>query len=52
MGVGLPKQHPDELHRFLAGGFDTIAYMRKHKDDTVRIAAAAMHEPADIVATD
>ena len=46
------KQHPDELRRFLAGWFDTIAYMRKHKDDTVRIAAATMHEPADIVATD
>jgi len=46
------KEHPAELRGFLAGWFETIAYMRKHKAETVSIAAKALQEPADIVATD
>jgi ABC-type nitrate/sulfonate/bicarbonate transport system substrate-binding protein len=30
---------PDAVRRFLAGWFETIAYMHKHKDETVKIAA-------------
>lgn len=43
--------HPKELRAFLAGWFDTIAYMRKHKAETVAIAAKVMHQPDDVVAT-
>jgi ABC-type nitrate/sulfonate/bicarbonate transport system substrate-binding protein len=33
-------QHkPDDVRRFLAGWFDTIAWMRTHKDETVKILA-------------
>lgn len=40
--------HPDQLRAFLAGWFDTIAFMRKNKDETVRIAAPVMHQSLDI----
>jgi ABC-type nitrate/sulfonate/bicarbonate transport system substrate-binding protein len=41
-------EHPDQLRAFLAGWFDTIAWMRKNKEETVRIAAPVMHQPLDI----
>jgi len=45
-------ERPDTLKRFLAGWFDTIKWMRGHKDDTVKIAASVMHrDPAIIAAT-
>lgn len=44
------KEHPQELRDFLAGWFDTIAYMRAHKAETVSLAAKVMHQPADVVA--
>jgi ABC-type nitrate/sulfonate/bicarbonate transport system substrate-binding protein len=43
-------ERPDVLKRFLVGWFDTINWMRAHKDDTVAIAAPAMHQSPDIVA--
>ena len=46
------KDHPRELREFLAGWFETIAYMRKNKAETVRIAAKEMHQPAEVVAAD
>jgi NitT/TauT family transport system substrate-binding protein len=42
--------HPDQLRAFLAGWFDTIAWMRKNKDETVRIAAPIMHQSLEITA--
>jgi NitT/TauT family transport system substrate-binding protein len=33
---------PEAVRRFLAGWFETIAYMHKHKDETVKIAAPIM----------
>jgi ABC-type nitrate/sulfonate/bicarbonate transport system substrate-binding protein len=44
--------HAKELRGFLAGWAETIAFMRAHKAETVRIAAKEMHEPAEIVDTD
>jgi ABC-type nitrate/sulfonate/bicarbonate transport system substrate-binding protein len=44
------KERPDDLRRFLAGWFETIAWMRHHKAETVKIVAPVMHQPADIVA--
>ena len=32
-------KHPDAVKAFLAGWFETIAYMRDHKDETVAIAS-------------
>ncbi|HWE75425.1 MAG TPA: ABC transporter substrate-binding protein [Stellaceae bacterium] len=41
---------PDVLKRFLAGWFETINWMRGHRDETVALAAKAMHQDTDIVA--
>jgi ABC-type nitrate/sulfonate/bicarbonate transport system substrate-binding protein len=41
---------PDVLKRFLAGWFETINWMRTHKDETVALAAPVMHQDQDIVA--
>jgi ABC-type nitrate/sulfonate/bicarbonate transport system substrate-binding protein len=34
---------PDKVRSFLAGWFETIAYMRKNKAETVRLVAPVMH---------
>jgi NitT/TauT family transport system substrate-binding protein len=41
---------PDAIRRFLAGWFETIAFMRAHKDDTVRIAAPIIGTSPEIAA--
>ena len=41
---------PDDLKNFLKGWFETIAYMRTHKAETVKIAGAVMHKDAEISA--
>ena len=46
----LIEQRPDTLRAFLAGWFETIRWMRAHKEETVKLAADAMHRPASIVA--
>jgi ABC-type nitrate/sulfonate/bicarbonate transport system substrate-binding protein len=38
------KAKPDDLRKFLKGWFETIAYMRTHKAESVKIAAAVMHK--------
>jgi len=43
---------PDAIRNFLAGWFATIQWMNTHKDESVALAAAAMHQsPAIIAAT-
>jgi len=42
-------QKPDAIRRFLAGWFDTIQYMRAHKDESVKIAADVTKIPADVI---
>jgi ABC-type nitrate/sulfonate/bicarbonate transport system substrate-binding protein len=45
-------ERPDALKRFLAAWFETIAWMRGHKDETVTIAAKVMNrDPAIVAAT-
>ncbi|HKT19656.1 MAG TPA: ABC transporter substrate-binding protein [Stellaceae bacterium] len=44
------KEQPDDVRRFLAGWFETIAFMRKNKAISVPIAAEVTHVPPDIVA--
>jgi ABC-type nitrate/sulfonate/bicarbonate transport system substrate-binding protein len=43
-------EKPEVLKHFLAGWFDTINWMRAHKDETVALAAPVMHQDKDIVA--
>jgi ABC-type nitrate/sulfonate/bicarbonate transport system substrate-binding protein len=43
-------EKPDVLKRFLAGWFETIGWMRGHKDETVALAAPVMHQDKNIVA--
>jgi NitT/TauT family transport system substrate-binding protein len=38
----LIAEHPELVRSFLAGWFDTIAYMATHKDDAVRVSAPIM----------
>jgi NitT/TauT family transport system substrate-binding protein len=39
---------PNDLRNFLKGWFETIAFMRTHKDETVKIAGAVTGKGADI----
>lgn len=48
----LIAHHPKEVRAFLAGFFESIDYMLKHKAETVRIATTVMHEPKSIIAAD
>jgi NitT/TauT family transport system substrate-binding protein len=43
-------EKPEVLKHFLAGWFETINWMRAHRDETVALAAKAMHQDNDIVA--
>lgn len=46
----LMRDHPDELRQFLAAWFETVQWMRAHKDETVKLAAPVMGKPEPIVA--
>jgi ABC-type nitrate/sulfonate/bicarbonate transport system substrate-binding protein len=43
------EKRPEDLRKFLAGWFDTIAYMRKNKSESVRIANEVTRVPLDII---
>jgi NitT/TauT family transport system substrate-binding protein len=42
-------KRPDDVRRFLAGWFETIAFVKHNKGETVRIAAGVLKIPAPIV---
>ena len=42
-------RHPDEVRRFLAAWFETVAFVKSHKEDTVRIAASVLKIPQPVV---
>lgn len=44
------KDQPEALKRFVAGWFDTVAYMRAHKERTVKIVSEAIKLPPEVVA--
>lgn len=46
----LIKEHPDQVRAFNAGWFQTVAWMRTHKDETVQIIAPVMHQTPEITA--
>jgi NitT/TauT family transport system substrate-binding protein len=41
---------PDRVRRFLAGWYETIAYMRAHKEESIRIAMPIVDLPGDLAA--
>jgi ABC-type nitrate/sulfonate/bicarbonate transport system substrate-binding protein len=43
-------EHPDEVREFLAGWFETVAWMRRNKDESVKLAAPVMHKTPEIAA--
>jgi NitT/TauT family transport system substrate-binding protein len=46
----LVAANPDRIRRFLAGWYETIAYMRGHKDESIRIALPIVDLPPDLAA--
>ncbi|HWE75188.1 MAG TPA: ABC transporter substrate-binding protein [Stellaceae bacterium] len=42
-------RHPDTIEAFLKGFFASVAYMRSHKAESVRIAAEALHQSPAVV---
>jgi NitT/TauT family transport system substrate-binding protein len=47
----LVATNPDSVNRFLKGLFATIAYMKTHKAETLKITVDAMREPPDVAET-
>jgi ABC-type nitrate/sulfonate/bicarbonate transport system substrate-binding protein len=45
----LVAKHPEELRRFLAAWFDSVAFMKQNKAETVRIVAGVLKIPEPIV---
>jgi ABC-type nitrate/sulfonate/bicarbonate transport system substrate-binding protein len=41
--------HPDQLRGFLDGWFETIAFMKHNKEETVQIITPVMHQSPEIV---
>jgi NitT/TauT family transport system substrate-binding protein len=44
----LVAKNPDVVNRFLKGLFATVAYMKAHKAETVKVTVDQMHEPPDV----
>jgi ABC-type nitrate/sulfonate/bicarbonate transport system substrate-binding protein len=49
-GDKIMAEHPDQVRAFLAAWFETIAWMRQNKDETVKLAAPVMHKSETIAA--
>ncbi len=45
----LAEKNPDAVRRFLKAWYETIAYMKAHKDETVEIGAKVMGDPPIVV---
>jgi NitT/TauT family transport system substrate-binding protein len=44
----LIQNHPEDVRRFLAAWFETVAYMKTHKDETLRLTEPVTRLPPDI----
>lgn len=44
----LVAKNPDLVTRFLKGLFATVAFMKTHKPETLKVTISAMHEPPDV----
>jgi ABC-type nitrate/sulfonate/bicarbonate transport system substrate-binding protein len=43
-------ERPDDLRRFLKGWFETVAWMRQHKVESVKIIAEVTKSPPELTA--
>jgi ABC-type nitrate/sulfonate/bicarbonate transport system substrate-binding protein len=43
------EKRPDDVRKFLAGWFETVAYFKHHKAESVKISAAALKIPEPVV---
>ncbi len=43
-------KRPDDVRKFLAGWFESVAYFKSHKDEEVKLAAKVLHKPEPIIA--
>ena len=48
--TGLIQQRPDLVRRFLKAWLEAVAFMKTHKDDTVRVAAKVTGDPPAVTA--
>jgi NitT/TauT family transport system substrate-binding protein len=48
--TAVTQQNPDAVRRFLAAWLEAIAFMKSHKDETVRIASRVMGNPPSVAA--
>lgn len=46
---GVMAEHPDSVRKFLAGWFETVAFVKKNKAETVRMSSAVLKIPEPIV---
>jgi ABC-type nitrate/sulfonate/bicarbonate transport system substrate-binding protein len=42
-------KHPDDIKKFLAGWFESVAYFKTHKDEEVKVAAKILKKPEAIL---
>jgi NitT/TauT family transport system substrate-binding protein len=42
-------KHPDDVKKFLAGWFESVAYFKAHKDEEVALAARILNKPEAVV---
>jgi NitT/TauT family transport system substrate-binding protein len=47
--TNIVQSNPDSIRRFLKSWFEAVGFMKTHKDETVRIGAKAMNDPATVV---
>jgi ABC-type nitrate/sulfonate/bicarbonate transport system substrate-binding protein len=46
----LIAQHPDTVARFLKGFFATVAFMKSHREETIKISSEVMHMSPAVIA--
>ncbi|HWE76262.1 MAG TPA: ABC transporter substrate-binding protein [Stellaceae bacterium] len=46
----LVAEHPDTVKRFLQGFFAAVAYMKSHRDETIKISSDVMHMSTAVIA--
>ncbi|HEY3920389.1 MAG TPA: ABC transporter substrate-binding protein [Stellaceae bacterium] len=44
----ITTEHPEQVRAFLAGWFETVAFMKANKDETVKLIAPIMHQSPEI----
>jgi NitT/TauT family transport system substrate-binding protein len=47
--TNIVQSNPEAIRRFLKSWFESVEFMKTHKDETVRIGAKAMNDPPTVV---